>query len=84
MNTYPVKFFGVPMNTIRTEADALAALDYFIRNADDGEVEAACHELEHMDNRPVRSIVRSLLWKLEYELSSEAWLRCFNLKYASA
>lgn len=80
----PVKFFGVPMNTIRTEADALAALDCFIRNADDSEVEVACHELEHMDNRPVRSIVRSLLWKLEYELSSQEWMRCFELKYAAA
>lgn len=83
-NKYPTKFYGVKLDRIRTEADALAALDYFIRNADDSEVEVACHELEHMDNRQVRSIVRSLLWKLEYELSSEAWMRCFNLKYAAA
>lgn len=84
MNNPVVKFYGVELTKIKTEADALAALDYFIRNADDGEVEVACHELEHMDNRQVRSIVRSLLWKLEYELSSEAWMRCFNLKYAAA
>lgn len=85
MNTsYPQKFFGVPMNTIRTEADAVAALDDFIRNASDCEVEEAIHELEHMVKRPVREVIRSLLWRLEYDLSSREWLRCFNLKYASA
>ena len=80
----PQKFYGVELNKIRTEADAIHALDEFIRNADDGEVEVACHELEHMDNRPVRSIVRSLLWKLEYPLDSREFIRCFDLKYASA
>lgn len=80
---YPTKFYGVPMSGIRTEAQALAALDQFIKNASDEEVSEAIHELEHM-NRPVRSVIRSLLWKLEYELDSQEWLRCFNLKYASA
>lgn len=84
MNSPVVKFFGVELKTIRTEADALCALDDFIRNASDREVEEACKELENVVSRPVRSIVRSLLWKLEYELSSQEWLRCFELKYAAA
>ena len=80
---YPTKFYGVPASSITTEAEAVAALDQFIRNASDREVEEAIHELEHM-NRPVRSIIRSLLWKLEYDLSSVEWMRCFELRYASA
>lgn len=81
---YPTKFYGVPMSGIRTEAQALAALDQFIKNASDAEVEEACKELENVVSRPVREVIRSLLWKLEYELDSQEWLRCFNLKYASA
>lgn len=84
MNTYPVKFFGIELNRIKTEADALRALDYFIRNADDGEVDAACGELENLVSNPVREVIRGLLWKLEYPLDSREWLNCFNLKYASA
>lgn len=84
MNSPVVKFYGVSLTSIRTEADAINALDAFIRNASDREVEEACKELENVVSRPVREVIRSLLWKLEYELSSEEWLRCFNLKYASA
>lgn len=84
MNTYPQKFYGVELKTIRTEADALRALDSFIRNASNDEIEAACNELENLVSNPVREVIRGLLWKLEYDLSSEAFLRCFNLKYASA
>lgn len=82
-NKYPTKFYGVPMSSIRTEADAIRALDAFIRNASDREVEEAVKELEVMDSA-VRSVIRALLWKLEYPLSSEAWSRCFELTYASA
>lgn len=85
MNTsYPQKFFGAEVRSIRTADDAVAALDSFIRNASDREVEEAIHELEHMVNRPVREMINQLLWRLEYDLSSKAFLRCFNLKYASA
>lgn len=84
MNSPVVKFYGVSLTSIRTEADAIHALDAFIRNASEEEIAEAIHELERMDNRPVRSIVRSLLWKLEYELSSQEWMRCFELKYAAA
>lgn len=79
----PVKFFGVPMNTIHTEAQAVEALDNFIKNASDEDIAKACNELETLVN-PVRSIIRSLLWKLEYPLDSQEFLRCFDLKYASA
>lgn len=83
-NKYPQKFYGVELHKINTEADALKALDSFIRNADDREVEEACKELENVVSRPVRSIIRSLLWKLEYPLDSQEFLRCFDLKYAAA
>lgn len=83
MNNPVVKFYGVELTKIKTEADAIRALDAFIRNASDEEIEAACNELETLVN-PVRSIVRSLLWKLEYPLSSQEFIRCFDLKYASA
>lgn len=81
--SYPQKFFGTEVRSIRTIDDAVAALDSFIRNASDREVEEAIHELEHL-GRPVRSIIRELLWRLEYDLSSPEFIRCFNLKYASA
>lgn len=83
MNNPVVKFYGVELTKIKTEADAIRALDAFIRNGSDEDIAEACRELEHL-GRPVRSIIRGLLWKLEYELSSEAWMRCFNLKYAAA
>lgn len=84
MNKYPTKFYGVPASSIRTEADAINALDAFIRNASDDEVKAACNELENLVSNPVREVIRSLLWELEYDLSSMEWLRCFELKYAAA
>lgn len=84
MNKYPTKFYGVELINIRTEADAVHALDAFIRNASDREVEDACNELETVVSRPVRSIIRNLLWKLEYPLDSQEFLRCFDLKYAAA
>ena len=79
----PQKFFGAEVRSIRTESDALKALDAFIRNASDEEIAAAVSELENI-NRQARSIIRSLLWKLEYELSSQEWMRCFELTYAAA
>lgn len=83
METMPRKFFGCSISNIRTEQDALHALDSFIRNADDAEINVACRELEALAD-PVRSVIRGLLWKLEYDLSSPEWLSCFELKYASA
>lgn len=83
MNKCPQKFYGVKLNSIRTEADALKALDSFIRNADGDEFTTAVRELDTM-NDAVRSIINRLLWKLEYDLSSPEFIRCFNLKYASA
>jgi hypothetical protein len=80
----PVKFYGVEFRNIRTEADALKALDSFIRNADDNEIAAACRELDTMNSSSVRAVINQLLWKLEYGLNSVEWERCFNLKYASA
>lgn len=82
-NRYPQKFYGTELRSIRTEADAVAALDNFIKNASDREITEACNELENLA-RPVRSVINQLLWKLEYGLSSTEWERCFNLKYASA
>lgn len=84
MNKYPTKFYGVPASSITTEAEAVAALDQFIRNASEDEVSEAVRELEVTVNPEVRRVINQLLWKLEYPLSSEAFLRCFNLKYASA
>lgn len=81
---YPTKFYGVPMSGIRTEAEAVAALDQFIRNASDREVEEAINELENLVSNSVRDVIIELLWKIEYPVSSEEWLRCFNLKYAAA
>lgn len=79
---YPTKFYGVNVRAIRTEADATAALDGFIRNANDSEFAEACRELEVMDSA-VRMVINGLLWKLEYDLSSPLWERCFELKYHS-
>lgn len=79
----PVKFYGVELHKINTESDALKALDSFIRNASNDEIEAACNELENLVSNPVRSVIRALLWKLEYDLSSVEWERCFELKYHS-
>lgn len=79
----PVKFYGAELRNIRTEAQAVEALDNFIKNASDEEIATACEELEHQE-QPVRSIINQLLWKLEYGLSSTEWTRCFELKYHSA
>lgn len=81
---YPTKFYGVPASSITTEAEAVAALDQFIRNASDREVEEACNELGLSAGSEVREIINKLLWKLVYPLSSKEFERCFNLKYASA
>lgn len=83
METMPRKFFGCSISNIRTEQDALHALDSFIRNASDEERAEACDELEALP-QAVRSIIRGLLWKLEYNLDSPEWMVCFELKYASA
>lgn len=80
----PVKFYGVKLNSIRTEADAVKALDNFIKNASDDEVAEACNELGLSVGPEVREIINKLLWKLVYPLSSKEFERCFNLKYASA
>lgn len=82
-NKYPVKFYGVPMSSIRTEADAVKALDEFIRNASEDEVSEACNELELSVNPEVRRVINQLLWKLEYPLLTEEFERCFTLKYHS-
>ena len=83
-NKYPQKFFGAEVRSIRTEADAVRALDEFIRNASDREVAEACNELGLSVGPEVREIINMLLWKLAYPLSSKEFERCFNLKYASA
>ena len=81
---YPTKFCGVPMSGIRTEAQAIEALDNFIKNASDEELTEAVRELEVTVNPEVRRVINHLLWRLEYDLSSPEWLRCFELTYASA
>lgn len=83
METMPRKFFGKTAASIRTEADAINALDGFIRHATEEEVASACRELEVMAY-PVRSIIRGLLWKLEYPLDSQEFLNCFELTWAAA
>lgn len=84
MNTsYPQKFYGTELRNIRTEADAVEALDQFIRNASEDEVSEACRELELSVGSEVREIINKLLWKLAYPLSSKEFERCFALKYHS-
>lgn len=83
MTNLPTKFFGTELRNIHTEADAVAALDYFIRNGNDEDISEACSELEHQE-QPVRSVINQLLWKLEYNIESSLLDRCFKLKYASA
>ena len=79
----PVKFYGVSLSSIRTEADAVKALDQFIRNASEDEVSEAVRELEVTVNPEVRRVINQLLWKLEYPLLSKEFERCFELKYHS-
>lgn len=83
MNNPVVKFYGVELTKIKTESDALKALDSFIRNADDVEVSEAVRELELSVNPEVRRVINHLLWKLEYPLLSKEFERCFTLKYHS-
>lgn len=77
----PVKFYGTELRNIRTEADAVEALDQFIRNASEDEVSEAVRELERSVNPEVRRVINQLLWKLEYPLLSKEFERCFTLKY---